>query len=112
MKTELVSSVARGRVYDVAADRASLSRTELLGAGQGYSVRLLGHLDSRWLECYRKLRAESPSFFRFCLEGGCVLFACRAGDALTDVQAILRILDALLTQVNGLATASASAEED
>jgi hypothetical protein len=41
-----------------------------------------------------------------------VLFACRAGDALTDVQAILRILDSLLSQVNALATASAASEED
>src|SRR5262249_11849118 len=112
MRTEFVSSSVRARAYDVAADRASLAQTELLGAGQGYSVRLLGHLDSRWLECYRKLRMDSPSFFRFCLEGGCVLFACRAGDALTDVQAILRILDTLLSRVNELATTSAAAEED
>lgn len=112
MKSELVAPVARGRAYDVASDHASLARTELLGAGQGYSVRLLGHLDARWLECYRKLRTDSPAFFRFCLEGGNVLFACRAGDALTDIQAILRILDTLLVRVNELATASASSEED
>lgn len=107
MKLELVPPAAGGeRGYDVAADRGSLTRTELLGAGQGYSVRLTGRLDSRWLDCYRKLRVDSPSFFRFCLEGGHVLFACRAGDALTDLESILRILDMLLARANELASAN------
>jgi hypothetical protein len=45
------------------------------------------------------------------MEGERVLFACRTGDALTDAESILRILDTLVQRVNELATASAPRDE-
>jgi len=111
MKIESVPAVASLYTYDVAVDRDSLAQVELLGSGSGYEVALRGHKDSNWLECYKRLRSDSPSFFRFCMEGERVLFACRAGDALTDVESILRVLDTLVQRVNELATASAPRDE-
>jgi len=105
MKRELLTATAFDQRYDVAVDRCSLTETELLGQGKGHSVALTGAIDENWLGCYRKLRADSPSFFRFCLEDGRVLFACRAGDVMTDVESILKILDMLLSRVNELASA-------
>jgi len=111
MKIESVPAVASQQTYDVVVDRESVSRLELLGPGSGYAISLKGHRDSNWLECYRRLRTDSPSFFRFCMEEDRVLFACRAGDALTDVESILRILDSLVQRVNELACASAPRDE-
>ena len=96
--------------YDVKVVRESIALAEVMGAGAGYSVQLDGPIDGTWLDCYRRLRADSPSFFRFCLEGDRVLFACRAGDAISDVGLILRLLDTLVERVNELATASAPAD--
>jgi len=106
MDIKRVPGVACDQTYDVKVVRESIALAEVLGAGTGYSVQLQGPLDGTWLDCYRRLRAESPSFFRFCLEGDKVLFACRTGDALTDVGMILRILDTLVERVNELAIAS------
>ncbi len=111
MKSELSAAVATGRTYDVTIDRSSLTETELLGPGKGYSVDLEGPADRNWLESYRRLRVESPSFFRFCLEGRTVLFACRAGDILTDVESILRILQTLIRETNELASAAAPVDD-
>ena len=111
MKIEPAPAVATQQTYDVGVDRGSLAQVELLGSGSGYEVALRGHRDANWLECYKRLRTDSPSFFRFCMEGERVLFACRTGDALTDVESILRILDTLIQRVNELATASAPRDE-
>ena len=111
MKIESAPAVAGLYTYDVAVDRGSLAQVELLGSGSGYEVTLRGHKDSNWLDCYKRLRTDSPSFFRFCMEGERVLFACRSGDALTDAESILRILDSLVQRVNELATASAPRDE-
>jgi hypothetical protein len=111
MKIESVPGVAGQQTYDVTVDRGSLAQVELLGSGSGYEVALRGHRDANWLACYKQLRSDSPSFFRFCMEGERVLFACRAGDALTDAESILRILDTLVQRVNDLATASAPRDE-
>jgi hypothetical protein len=111
MKIESAPEVAGQQTYDVAVDRGSLAQVKLLDSGSGYEVTLRGHKASNWLDCYKRLRGDSPSFFRFCMEGERVLFACRAGDALTDVESILRILDTLVAQVNELATASAPRDE-
>jgi hypothetical protein len=106
MQREVITAVASDQTYAVAIDRSSLAETELLGLGKGYCVGLVGTIDANWLGCYRKLRVDSPSFFRFCLEDRRVLFACRAGDALTDVTSILGTLDVLLKRANELASAS------
>jgi hypothetical protein len=111
MEIKRAPAVADVQAYDVRVDRSSLSQAALLGPGSGYSVQLKGTLDANWLACYRRLRTDSPSFFRFCLEGENVLFACRAGDATTDIESILRILDALVQRVNEQATASAPRED-
>jgi hypothetical protein len=111
MKIESAPAVPGQLTYDVAVDRGSLAQVELLGSGSGYEVALRGHRDANWLACYKQLRSDSPSFFRFCMEGERVLFACRAGDALTDVESILRVLDTLVQRVNELATASAPRDE-
>lgn len=100
MKRQVGTVAASDQTYDVAIDRSSLAETELLGLGQGYSVELIGTIDANWQECYRKLRLDSPSFFRFCLEDRRVLFACRTGDVLTDVASILGTLDTLLKRAN------------
>src|SRR5262249_58741989 len=93
--------------YDVRVVRESIGLAEVLGTGAGYSVQLDGPIDATWRDCYRRLQTDSSSFFRFCLEGNRVLFACRAADAISDVGMILRILDTLVERVNELATASA-----
>jgi hypothetical protein len=111
MKIESVPAVSGQQTYDVTVDRGSLAQVEILGSGSGYEVALRGHRDVNWLACYKQLRSDSPSFFRFCMEGERVLFACRAGDALTDVESILRVLDTLVQRVNELATASAPRDE-
>ena len=111
MKIVAVATPAGQQTYAVTVDRGSVAQVELLGSGSGYEVALRGHKDSNWLECYKRLRSDSPSFFRFCMEGERVLFACRTGDALTDVESILRILDTLVQRVNELATASAPRDE-
>jgi len=97
---------------DVAIDRDSLAETDLGGSGRGYSVRLSGPVDSNWLESYRLLHRESAKFFRFYLdaETRSVMFACRAGDVLTDVTSILQILDSLIELTNK--HASERAEKD
>lgn len=110
MKREPITATAAIEGYAVTADRSRLTETEVLGAGKGYAIELKGSIDANWLSAYRKLRLDSPSFFRFCLEGERVLFACRAGDAVTDVNAILGILDMLLKRANELATASQPSE--
>jgi hypothetical protein len=110
MKHELLTATTPDHKYAVAVDRCSLTETELLGLGKGYSIALTGTIDANWLGCYRKLRVDSPSFFRFCLEDGKILFACRSGDVLTDVESILRILDMLLLRANELASASRPSE--
>jgi hypothetical protein len=106
MQREVITAVASDKTYDVSVDRSSLAETELLGLGKGYCVELAGTIDANWLGCYRKLRVDSPSFFRFCLEDRKVLFACRAGDALTDITSILGTLDVLLKRASELASAS------
>jgi hypothetical protein len=106
MKTD-TPAVTCAQTYDVKVERESITLADVMGPGSGYSVRLRGPVDANWLRCYKRLRVESPSFSRFTLENGCVLFACRTGDALTDVESILRILDALVRQTNELAFASA-----
>jgi hypothetical protein len=108
MKRELLTATALDQKYEVAVDRCSITETEVMGLGKGYSVALTGAIDANWLGCYRKLRVDSPSFFRFCLEDGRVLFASRAGDAMTDVESILRILEMLLNRANELASVRAS----
>ena|SRR5262244_1551607 len=110
MKHELLTAAPSDHKYAVAVDRCSLTQTELLGVGQGYSIELTGKIDANWLGCYRKLRVDSPSFFRFCLEEGKILFACRASDVVTDVESILRILDMLLSRANELASTSRETE--
>jgi hypothetical protein len=110
MKHEVLTATTPNHNYAVAVDRCSLTETELLGVGKGYSVALTGTIDANWLGCYRKLRVDSSSFFRFCLEEGKILFACRAGDVLTEVESILRILDVLLNRANELASMSRDSE--
>ena len=107
MDIKRVPAVACDQTSDVKVVRESIVLVEVLGAGTGYSVELEGPIDVTWLDCYRRLRADSPSFFRFCLEGHKVLFACRASDAISDVGMILRILDTLVERVNELVAASA-----
>ncbi len=102
-----VSTGATALAYTVKVDRSTLSDAPLLGTGNGFSVELAGPVDNIWLEAYRVLRMDSPTFFRFCLEGRRILFACRAGDALSDVEMVLKTLDSLLQRVNALASLNA-----
>lgn len=98
MSTDRVS----GETYDVAVDRPSLKAAVLGGGETGYTVELKGLIDARWIESYRRLRTESPSFYRFYLDdrNASVLFACRARDIQADILTVLKILDSLVEQVN------------
>jgi hypothetical protein len=103
-----ISTGATALAYAVAVDRSSLGDAPLLGTGNGFSVELTGPVDKNWLECYRVLRVESPSFFRFCLEGRRILFACRSEDVVSDVEGVLKTLDSLIKRVNALASVNAT----
>ncbi len=115
MQTRMPDISVAIREYDVAVDRASLKASEMghWGAGTGYSVELTGPIDGRWLESYRVLRTDSPSFFRFYFEAPSrtVLFTCRVGDIPSDVGSVLEILDSLIALTNRYASAASSESE-
>lgn len=86
--------------YDVMVDRGSLKGWQ--PGGSAYSVQLIGRMDEEWLEAYRILRAESVGFSRFHLDANTkvVMFTCRAGDELSDIDSVLDMVEALVELAN------------
>jgi len=106
------ASVARQRKqYEVAIDRETLKAWEL--AGTAYSVQLVGEIDPRWLSAFRSIRSDSAGFSRFHLDSTSkmVVFACRSGDAPSDVVSVLGTLDSLVRLSNLYASGSSGAVE-
>lgn len=97
--------------YDVAVEEGGLNWEKAGPLFDRYAVNLAGRIDRRWVDCYQRLAASTPSFSRFRLEAaaGSVTFTCRATDGPVEVMGVLKRLEELLQRVNREATAGAAA---
>lgn len=101
---------ARAIGYDVAIEESGMGFEPAGPLFERYTVGLTGRLDRRWVECYRKITAESSSFSGFRLEPAVahVSFVCRSSDGPVAVMALMKKLEELLARTNRSATAMAS----
>ena len=103
---------ARGIVYDVAVDEAGLGFEPAGPLFERYTVGLMGRVDRRWVECYRKATADSSAYSGFRLEPGVpnVSFVCRSSDGPIAVMTLMKKLQELVDRANKCSTTAASLE--
>jgi hypothetical protein len=101
-------------MYNVCVDRTAM-RQELLGPlFQRHVVSLTGAVDERWLESFREVCKDSPSFQRFVLDAtrGLISFTCRANDPPNMVESFVERLRLLVEMVNLHATCSGKESQE
>ena len=88
--------------YDVSLPEAGLDWQRVGPLFERYSIKLLGTVDSSWIENYQRIVTKTPSLSRFRLDpsAGAVSFTCRSSDGPVEVMSVLRILEGFVERVN------------
>jgi hypothetical protein len=96
--------------YAISLPEAGLSWEKMGPLFERYSVALVGTVDLRWAEAYKRVVATTPGLGRFRLEANLatVSFTCRSTDGPVEVMAVLKILDGMIARVNSAASLDAA----
>ena len=112
MHAGTLREVAGPVAYNIRLPEAGLGWEKMGPLFERYSVALVGTVDSRWAEAYKRVVTTSPGLSRFRLnkDQPTVSFTCRSTDGPVEVMAVLKILEGLLGRVNREASLPENAE--
>jgi hypothetical protein len=99
--------------YDVVVDAVGLNWEQAGPLFERYAVSLAGRVDRIWVDCYKRLVAESGENARFRLDPGTseVSFTTRSTDGPIQVMSVLKKLETFVEHVNQEATRAAEAPQ-
>ena len=108
---ERQASNARPVVYDVSVDEADLKVEPAGPLFERHSVGLVGRIDHRWVECYRRLTTDGSYFSGFHLEPAAarVSFVCHRSNGPSASATMMTRLRELAERANQAATLSTPA---
>ena len=114
MHTGTLREVAGKVAYDVRLPDAGLGWEKMGPLFERYSVALVGTVDPRWAEAYKRVVTTSPGLSRFRLnkDQPAVSFTCRSTDGPVEVMSVLKILEGLIERVNREASLPETAEPE
>jgi hypothetical protein len=96
--------------YNISLPEAGLNWEKMGPLFERYSIALVGSVNPRWAEAYKKVVGTVPglSRFRLATDHVSVSFTCRSTDGPVEVMGVLKILEGVIQRVNREASLAAA----